>query len=143
MEIKQKTNYQYLFLPKQHNRKDNFIDIVLMKLLDYSFNEIVRIYSLYFVCYYLFGVRFFFKKKLVIWYWVYKSKDSIGKINNSSKIHRKRPYIIISHSWEFNVKPNIGIFTFLGIQIAKHHTPSNLNAKSNVDSPIPNAKRSM
>ena len=35
MEIKQKTNYQYLFPPKQHNRKDNSIDIVLMKLLEF------------------------------------------------------------------------------------------------------------
>ena len=39
----------------------------------------------------------------------------------------------------FSMKPNRGIATFLGIQIAKNHIPRNLDARSNVDSPIPNA----
>ena len=38
----------------------------------------------------------------------------------------------------FLVKPNIKIVTFLGIQIARDHISSNLDVKSNVDSPIPN-----
>ena len=63
-------------------------------MLDYSFNEFVLI--LYFVCYYLFRGRF---KK--IWYWVYKSKDNTGKINNSFKISKN--------------KLNIRMVTFQGI----------------------------
>ena len=37
------------------------------------------------------------------------------------------------------MKQNIGIATFLGIQIAKNHILKNLNVRSNVDSPVPNA----
>ena len=37
-----------------------------------------------------------FKKKDL--YWIYKSKDKMGKINNSVKIPRNKPNIIISHS---------------------------------------------
>ena len=33
------------------------------------------------------------------------------------------------------MKPNIGTVTSLGIQIAMHHIPRKLDAKSNVDSP--------
>ena len=47
------------------------------------------------------------------------------KINNSFKIAMK--------------KPNIRIVTFENIQIARHHIPRNLDAVSNVDSPVPNA----
>ena len=36
------------------------------------------------------------------------------------------------------MKPNIGIATFLGIQIAKNHIPRNLDAINNMDSPVPN-----
>ena len=36
------------------------------------------------------------------------------------------------------MKPNMGIATFLGIQIARNHIPRNLNAWNNVDSPLPN-----
>ena len=36
-------------------------------------------------------------------------------------------------------KPNIRIATFLGIQIARNHIPKNLDARSNVNSPVPNA----
>ena len=32
-------------------------------MLDYSFNEFVMIYSLYFICHYLFGGRYKKKKK--------------------------------------------------------------------------------
>ena len=37
------------------------------------------------------------------------------------------------------MKPNIGIATFSGIPITKDHIPRNLDAKSNVDSPMLNA----
>ena len=37
------------------------------------------------------------------------------------------------------MKPNIGIATFLDIQIARNYIPRNLDVKSNVDSPVPNA----
>ena len=33
----------------------------------------------------------------------------------------------------FLIKSNIRVVTFLGIQIARHHLPSNLDARSNVD----------
>ena len=56
-------------------------------MLDYSFNEFVLIYSLYFVCYYL------FRGRLKKWYWVYKIKDSMRKINNSFKILMNKPNI--------------------------------------------------
>ena len=46
------------------------------------------------------------------------------KINNSFKIHGN--------------KPNIGIATFLGIQIARNHILRNLDVRSNVDSLVPN-----
>ena len=36
------------------------------------------------------------------------------------------------------MKQNIGITTFLDIQIAKNHIPKNLDARSNVNSPVPN-----
>ena len=39
----------------------------------------------------------------------------------------------------FPIKPNIGIATFLGIQIARNHILRNLDVRSNVDSPVPNA----
>ena len=38
------------------------------------------------------------------------------------------------------MKPNIGIITFLGTQIARNYIPKNIDAKSNVDSLIPNAR---
>ena len=38
----------------------------------------------------------------------------------------------------FSIKLNIGIIIFLGIQIARHHIPSNLDTRSNVDSLISN-----
>ena len=60
-------------------------------MLNYSFNEFFLIYSLYFVCCYLF--RGNFKKKFL--YWVYKSKDSMGKINNFFKIAMNKPNIEI------------------------------------------------
>ena len=47
------------------------------------------------------------------------------KINNSFKIAMN--------------KPNIEIVTFQNIQIARYHIPNNLDAGSNVDSPVPNA----
>ena len=65
-------------------------------MLDYSFNEFVIIYSLYFVFHYLFRGRF--KKKKKDLYLIYKSKDRMGKINNSVKISRNKSNIIISHS---------------------------------------------
>ena len=37
------------------------------------------------------------------------------------------------------MKPNIKIATFLIIQIAKNYIPRNLDARSNMDSPVPNA----
>ena len=37
------------------------------------------------------------------------------------------------------MKPNIGIATFLGIQIVRNHILRNLDARNNVNSPIPNA----
>ena len=37
------------------------------------------------------------------------------------------------------MKPNIGIATFLSIQIVRNRIPRNLNAMNNVDFPIPNA----
>ena len=49
------------------------------------------------------------------------------KINNSFKIARN--------------KPNIEIVTFQGIQIARHHILRNLDDRSNVDSPVPNATK--
>ena len=39
----------------------------------------------------------------------------------------------------FPLKPNIGIATFQDIQIARNHIPKNLDARSNVDPPVPNA----
>ena len=36
------------------------------------------------------------------------------------------------------MKPNIGIATFLGIQIVRNHISRNLDVRSNVDSLIPN-----
>ena len=62
----------------------------------------------------------------------------MGKINNLIKIYRNKPNIIISHSRNFirfPIKANIGIVTFLGIQITRYHIPSNLDARSNVDFP--------
>ena len=79
-------------------------------MLDYSFNEFVMIYSLYFICHYLFGGRYKKKKKNDIGFT--KFKGSIGKINNSFRILRNKPNIRISHSLKFPIKPNIGIFTF-------------------------------
>ena len=38
----------------------------------------------------------------------------------------------------FPMKPNIGIATSLGIQMAKNHILRNLDAKSNMNSPVPN-----
>ena len=57
----------------------------------------VIIYSLYFVFHYLFRGRFKKKKKKTL-YWIHKSKDKMGKINNSAKIPRNKSNIIISHS---------------------------------------------
>ena len=37
------------------------------------------------------------------------------------------------------MKPNTGIATFLGSQITRNHIRRNLDARSNVDSLIPNA----
>ena len=55
-------------------------------MLDYSFNEFVIIYSLHlFVIIYLEEDIKLKKKNL---YWIYKSKDSMGKINNLFKIFR-------------------------------------------------------
>ena len=72
--------------------------------VDYSFNEFVIIYSLHFVCHYLVGGIYKIKKKNSILdlqiYRIYKSKDSIRKINNSLKILRNKPNIIISYSYE-------------------------------------------
>ena len=101
-------------------------------MLDYGFNEFVIIYSLYFVFHYLFIGRLKKKKDL---YWIYQSKDRIGKINNSVKILKNIPRNLI----RFPIKPNIGIVTFLSIQIARHHIPSNLNVRNNVDFLVPNA----
>ena len=57
--------------------------------LDYSFYEFVLIYSLYFVCYYLFrGIL----KKLILGY---KSKDSMGTTNKSFKVPMNKPNIRI------------------------------------------------
>ena len=39
----------------------------------------------------------------------------------------------------FLIKPNIGIVIFLSIQIARHYILNNLDARSNVDSSVPNA----
>ena len=39
----------------------------------------------------------------------------------------------------FPIKPNIGIATFLGIQIVRNHIPRNLDARNNVNSSVPNA----
>ena len=61
-------------------------------MLDYSSNEFFIIYSLHFVCHYLFGGRFNF------YLFIYKYKDSIRKINNSFKILKNKQNIIISHS---------------------------------------------
>ena len=64
------------------------------------------------------------KKKLDIGFT--KSKDSKGKINNSFKILKNKPNIIISYSRNFirfPVKPNVRIVTFLSIQITRHHIP--------------------
>ena len=66
------------------------------------------------------------KKK---WYWIYKFKGCIGKINISFKMPRNKPNVRISHSLKFLVKPNIEIFIFPSIQIAKHYILRNLNAK--------------
>ena len=37
------------------------------------------------------------------------------------------------------MKSNIEIVTFLGIQILRNHIPRNLDTKSNMNSPVPNA----
>ena len=37
------------------------------------------------------------------------------------------------------MKPNIGIVTFLGIQITRNYIPKNLDIRSNVDFLVPNA----
>ena len=42
---------------------------------------------------------------------------------------RNKPNVRISHSLKFLVKPNIEIFTFPSIQIAKHYILRNLNAE--------------
>ena len=60
-------------------------------MLNYSSNDFSIIYSLHFVCHYLFGGRFNFL-------FIYKYKDSIRKINNSFKILKNKQNIIISHS---------------------------------------------
>ena len=39
----------------------------------------------------------------------------------------------------FPMKPNIGIATFLNIQIVRNYITTNLDARDNVNSPIPNA----
>ena len=85
-------------------------------MLDYSFNEFAIIYSLYFVFHYLFRGRL--KKEEEDLYWIYKSKNRIGKINNSVKIPINKPNIIMTLSRNlirFSIKPNIGIIIFLGI----------------------------
>ena len=66
-----------------------------IEMFNYNFNEFVIIYNLYFVFHYLFRGRFFFFKDL---YWIYKSKDRMGKINNSIKNPRNKPNIRISRS---------------------------------------------
>ena len=49
------------------------------------------------------------------------------------------PGLLSSLASQFPIKPNIGIITFLGIQIARYHIFRNLDARSNMDSSIPNA----
>ena len=39
----------------------------------------------------------------------------------------------------FPMKPNIGIATFLGIQITRNYIPMNLDVRGNVDPLVPNA----
>ena len=39
----------------------------------------------------------------------------------------------------FLIKSNIRVVTFLGIQIARHHIARNLDARNDMDSPVPNA----
>ena len=66
----------------------------------------------------------------------------MGKINNSFKIpgiNQTLSSYIPRNLKRFPMKLNIGIATFLGIQIAKNHILKNLNVRSNVDSPVPNA----
>ena len=64
------------------------------EMLDYNFIEFVIISSLHFVCHYLFGGRFKKEKDIgfinlrIVW----------AKINNSFKILRNKPNIIILHS---------------------------------------------
>ena len=59
------------------------------------------------------------------------------KINNS-KINQTLSSHILRNLIRFPMKPNIGIVIFLGIQIARNHIYNNVNARSNVDSTIPN-----
>lgn len=65
----------------------------------------------------------------------------MGKINNSRFMGINQ--ILSSHIprnlKRFSMKPNIGIAIFLGIQIVKNHIPRSLDARNNVDSPVPNA----
>ena len=42
---------------------------------------------------------------------------------------RNKPNVRISHSLKFLVKPNIEIFTFPSIQIARNYIPRNLNVR--------------
>ena len=74
-------------------------------MLGYSFNEFVMIYSLYFICHYLFGGRYQKKKKIDIGFT--KFKGSMGKINNFLKISKNKSNIRISHFLKFPIKPNI------------------------------------
>ena len=94
--------------------------------------------SLYFVFHYLFRESFFLKALVVH----IQIKDKMGKINNSFKILGINQ-ILSSHIprnlKRFPMKPNIGIATFLGIQIVRNHIFRNLDARSNVDSLVPNA----
>ena len=41
----------------------------------------------------------------------------------------------------FQIKPNIGIIKFLGIQIAMNHVPKNLDAKNNIDFLVPTSHK--
>ena len=87
------------------------------EIVDYSFNEFVIIYSLHFVCHYLFGGIYKIKKKKTR-YWIYKSKDSIRKINNSLKILGINQTLlshILMNLIRFPVKLNIEIITYLSI----------------------------
>ena len=54
------------------------------------------VYILFFIIY-LEEDYYYLKKKKDL-YWIYKFKDRMRKINNSVKIFRNKPNIIISHS---------------------------------------------